>query len=69
MESCAGVVPLTGNEILMRPENATGLTAEISSCASPAITDHADSSSTNVNRPLASVRLVIVSVTGAGSGR
>ena len=68
MLSCAGVVPLTGNPILMRPLKPTGDVALISSCGSVDITDHADSSITNVNVPSASTRLLMVNDTDVGVG-
>lgn len=66
--SWAGVGPVAGNEILILPLNATGLTAEMSSCGSDEITPQADSSITSVNEPARSTRLAMVSVTGDGVG-
>ena len=51
IKSCAGVVPLAGIATLIFPENPTGFAALMSSCESVEMTDHADSSITNVKDP------------------
>ena len=64
--SCAGAEPLAGKLTLILPEKPTGLVALMSSCGSVLMTDHVDSSMTNVNAPPASTRLEIVRLTGVG---
>jgi hypothetical protein len=66
--SSCGVLPVAGKETLMRPEKPTQSCALISSSGSELISDQVESSMTSVNVPAASLRLVIVRLTGVGVG-
>ena len=68
IKSFAGVVPLAGKLILMRPEKPAPLIDAMSKSVSVVVNAQAESSIVRVNCPVVALRLVIVKGIAVGVG-